>query len=78
MKPSDRAVQYVTITRKLSVMRDDLEALRNAECDGDAPGGVHTQVRLCDALHILGQIEADYRAIAFGHLSRAGKQPPLF
>ena len=78
MNPLERARLYVRVTRKLSVMRDDLIDLRESEHLGNLPGGIWTANRLQNAIDIVGKVEADYRAIAVRHLKRAGQQPPLF
>ena len=78
MKPNERAELYVRITRKLAVMRQDLTEIHEAEANGALPGGIWTNLRLCQAIDAVTRIEADYRGIAMGHLQRAGRQAPLF
>lgn len=71
--PAKQAEIYVTLTRKLSVMRDDLEAI--ATIDDMA---VTTSERIRMAIYAVGQVEADLRATAMISIAAAGRQPPLF
>lgn len=78
MTPAQRAEVYVRTTRKLNAIRDDLEAIKQAEMNDEVPGGRFTLRHLDVALDAIWRAETDYRGIALGFLRRAGQQPPLF
>ena len=66
---------YVSATRKMTVMREDMQSLLGIE---EYKNNFEMTDNLRKAMDAIARCEIGFRAQAYAHLEAIGRQPPLF
>ena len=69
------AEYYVSASRKMTVMREDIQGLLGIE---EYKNNLKMTDHLREAMDAIARCETGFRAQAYAHLEAIGRQPPLF